>query len=239
VDLSGRLAVVTGGARRLGRALVEALAADGARPVIHYHHSRDEALALALATGGHAVHADLSAPDGPRHLIEGVRATGAEVAVWINSAATFLRAPFLDSDDDLWARTLQLSVLSPASLARAAAPLMVAGGAIINILDVAAHQPWRGYAHHSVGKAALLMLTRCLAAELAPAVRVCAISPGPLLPPEGEHDPAWDALVRQLPLRRAGAASDLVAAVRFLLASEFITGVVLPVDGGMLVRSPV
>jgi len=235
VDVKGKLAVVTGGGRRVGAAIVEALAGAGARPVVHYHRSREAAEALASRWGGVALGADLSRPAGATELSEAVARLDGELAVWVNSAGVLERADFLESDDALWSRTLQLTLLAPVSCCRAAAGRMASGGVIINILDVAAHQPWKGYAHHCVAKAALLMATRALAVELAPAVRVCGISPG-LVAPLEDGSP-WRGLVQRVPLGREGSPADVGQAVRFLVEADYVTGSVLGVDGGLVARS--
>jgi NAD(P)-dependent dehydrogenase (short-subunit alcohol dehydrogenase family) len=236
VEVEGKVAVVTGGARRVGRAIVEALAASGARPVIHYHRSRAEAEALADATGGRCARADLSRPDGARQLARRALELSAEMgelAVWVNSAATFERVPYLEGDDELWARTLQLVLLSPVTCVRAAAPRMADGGVIVNVLDVAATQPWKGYAHHSAAKAALQMLTRSLAVELAPRLRVCAVTPGLVLPPRGTPERQVERWTARVPLGRQGDPRDVGRAVRFLVESDYLTGGVIAVDGGL------
>jgi pteridine reductase len=238
VLIKDKLAVVTGGARRVGRAIVEGLAGEGARVVIHCHRSRAEAEQLAREVGGLVVQADLAAPDGARELasqVKGLAPAGA-LAAWVNCAATFERRPFLEGDDALWADTVQLVLLSAASCIRQVAPVMAKGGVVINVLDVAAHQPWRGYAHHCVAKAALLMLTRCLALELAPDLRVCAVSPGVVLPPEGTSPEELAQLVRRIPLARIGSPGDVAEAVRYLVRADFVSGAVIDVDGGAAAR---
>jgi pteridine reductase len=235
--IAGKLAVVTGGATRVGRAIVEGLAGAGARPVVHYHRSAEAAHDLARRVGGCALQADLADRQGPGRLVEEVSTLGGELALWVNSAATFERRPFLDADEELWERTLRLTLLAPARCSRAAAPRMVRGGLIVNVLDVAAQQPWTGYAHHCVAKAALLMLTRCLALELAPALRVCGVSPGLVLPPDGEDEAAWSARVRRVPLGRQGSPADVAQAVCYLTEADYVTGAILTVDGGQSVRS--
>ncbi len=112
---------------------------------------------------------------------------------------------------------------------------MVPGATIINILDVAAHQPWKGYAHHCVAKAGLHMLTRALAVELAPSVRVCGITPG-LVTPLEQGSP-WSGLARRVPLGREGRPEDVARAVRSLIEADYVTGTVLAVDGGLTARS--
>jgi pteridine reductase len=185
--------------------------------------------------GGVAVNADLSRPEGALELCRAVSELEGELAVWVNSASLAERAEFLASDDALWARTLQLTLLSPVSCSRAAAPRMCRGGVIINILDVAAQQPWKGYAHHCVAKAALLMATRALALELAPALRVCGIVPGVVTPLE--QGSPWRGLLRRIPLQREGSPAEVGQAVRFLVEADYVTGSVVSVDGGLGSRS--
>jgi len=238
VQVKDRVAVVTGGAHRVGRAIVLGLAADGARVVVHYNRSREAAEDLAGQVGGHAAQADLSHPEGAQRLTDQVLRLGGELALWVNAASTFHRRPFVDAADELWRSTLQLVVLSPASLVRRIAPAMVEGGVVVNILDVAAHQPWKGYAHHCVAKAALMMLTRALALELAPRLRVCGVSPGVVLPSEQMDEGEADRLLRRIPLGRPGDPSDVVQAVRYLVQADYLTGTVVTVDGGLTSQAP-
>jgi pteridine reductase len=235
VELSSKRVVVTGGARRVGRAIVESLAEAGGRPIIHCHQSRAAALDLARATGGDVLQADLSRPGGAERLVAEVLALGGELAVWVNSAALLERAPFLASTEELWRRTLELVLLAPMTCSRLIAPHLISGGLIVNILDVAAHQPWSGYAHHCAAKAALHMLTRCLAVELGPRVRVCGVTPGVMGLPEEGPSP-WDSLVRRAPLSRAGHPRDVGRAVRYLVDADYVTGSVIAVDGGLTAR---
>jgi pteridine reductase len=238
VDVNGKLAVVTGGARRLGRAIAEGLAAEGARVVIHCHESLPEAEALARQIGGEVVQADLARPEGASTLARRVLELGErrELAVWVNAAARFERRGFLDSNDGLWQRTLQLVLLSPAAALRRVAPKMADGGVIINVLDVAAHQAWKGFAHHSVAKSALLMLTRALAVELAPRLRVCGVSPGVVLLPEGASEAEAERLRKKVPLKRLGEPADVADTVCFLVQADYITGSIVTVDGGLTTR---
>jgi len=236
MNVRGKLAVVTGGARRVGRAIVEGLAHDGAHVVIHCHSSLDEARDLARQVGGEVVQADLAQPEGAEHLARQVLQLEGELAVWVNAAATFSRRSFLDGDDGLWRDAMQLVLLSPAAIVRRVAPTMVPGGVVINVLDVAAHQAWKGYAHHCVAKAALSMLTRCLALELAPRLRVCGISPGVVLVPDDLAAPQIDRMVGRIPMGRVGSPEDVVQAVRYLVQGDYLTGTVLAVDGGLTSR---
>jgi pteridine reductase len=236
VDLKDKLVVVTGGAHRLGRTIVETAHARGARVVVHYHKSETAARQLCERTGAVALAADLSRPDGADSLAEQVLALDDAPAVWVNSAAAFTRADFLGSDEALWQQTLQLVLLSPATLARRLAPHMLPGGAIINLLDLAARKPWRGYAHHCVAKAALEMLTKCLALELAPAVRVNGVAPGLVLPADDMTPQQLCRLEAKIPMGRQGEADDVARAVCFLAEEPYLTGTVLTVDGGLSLK---
>jgi pteridine reductase len=235
VEIKDKLVVVTGAARGVGRGIARELARAGARPVVHYCSSADAARALAAELGSVALQADLGERDGARRLVDAALAQGGDLAAWVSSAALLERRAFLESDDELWQRTLELGLLAPARCARLIAPHLRArgGGAIVNVLDLGAQQPWRGYAHHCATKAALAMLTRSLALELAPEVRVCGVTPGLISAPA---DPAWAHLEQRIPLARRGAPEEVGRAVRFLLEADYLTGSVLTVDGGLAAR---
>lgn len=233
--LKDKLALVTGGARRVGRAIALALAAAGARPLVHYHESEAEARELAARLGGVALGADLATADGARSLTEAVLALEGELAVVVNSASRLERRRFEESDDALWQRSLELTLLAPVRLSRALAPRLrtAEGGAlVVNILDLSAEHPWPGLAHHGAAKAALASLTRSLALELAP-IRVCGVAPGLVAPSD---DPAWARLVERVPLGRAGSPEDVGQAVRYLCEADYVTGCVIAVDGGLGLR---
>ena len=228
-----KLAVVTGAARRVGRAVIHALAAAGAIPVVHYYQSEREARSLADELNGHAVQADLRTHDGAELLAEQVLGLGTPVGVWVNSASGFDRCSFLQSSPELWQNTFALTVLSPAHCARRIAPQMAHGGVIVNISDVAARKPWKGYAHHSAAKAALEMVTRSLARELAPGVRVCSVVPGLVLPADDMSPDHLRRMEERIPLGRQGGPQDVADAVMQLVQSEYMTGCSVVVDGGL------
>jgi pteridine reductase len=234
VLVKDKVALVTGGARRLGRILVETLADAGARVVVHHHASAREAEELAARVSGVAVRADLSIPGGARRLAEAALAVG-EVAVLVNSASTFERTPFLESTEEQWESAVRLGLLSPASLARALAPRMASsgGGLILSLLDNSAHVPLRERTHHGVVKAGLLALTRGLALELAPAVRVVGLLSGLVLP-DGASEAEAQGLLRRIPLGRPAEPDEVARAVRFVLENDYLTGSVLALDGGLL-----
>ncbi|MES1209195.1 MAG: SDR family oxidoreductase, partial [Pseudomonadota bacterium] len=167
----------------------------------------------------------------------------AEAAAWggggldilVCSAAAFERRPFETIDDDAWRDMLALNLEAPFRLAQAAAPLLRRRrGLIVNILDVAAFQAWKGHAHYAVSKAGLAMLTRVLALELAPKVRVCAVAPGTVAFAAGTPASDRARVVSRVPLRRVGKPGDVAQAVRFLCSAPYLTGSVISVDGGVL-----
>jgi pteridine reductase len=240
MDLDGKSVLVTGGAHRLGGAIAEALSARGAKVVIHHHSSAAAASALAQRLpGAKVVAGDLRRPEGARAVV--AAAAGAydsgSLDALVNSAAGYARTPLLELTDEAWEEMLALNLSAPMRLIRAA--LGHGLTAVVNVVDVAAYQPWPGYAAYSVSKAGLLHLTRCLALELAPTVRVNAIAPGTVAFPV---DPInWDEArrarqVARIPLGRSGTLADAARAVRYLLEEDYLTGVCLPVDGGAGLR---
>ncbi len=237
------IALVTGGAIRVGAAIVRALAEAGYRVWIHYRSSENPARALAEALGpAHVgvVAADLSDEEGRRELvlrvIDPAGPAGGRLDLLVNSAAGFEHGAFLARSDEDLLRVLTLNLVAPLSLVRGLAPaLALQGGSVVNILDLAATQPWRGYVDHCTAKAGLAMATRALAGELAPAIRVNGISPGTVLWPEEERFASPEArakIVAGIPLGRIGSAEDVARAVVYLAREPFITGQTIVVDGG-------
>jgi pteridine reductase len=238
MELAGRTAIVTGGARRVGRSLALALADAGADIVVNYLASQDEArrtVAEIEACGRRAlaVRGDVASATDVARIIEATDRTFGRLDVLVNNASLFERTPVLDITEQEWDRVLGVNLKAPFLLAQAAAPLLRGdgGGAIINLLDLSAYQPWPSFAHHSVSKAGLLHLTKVLARALAPDIRVNAIAPGTVLPPE-QHE-GEDGSERRV-LRREGEPGDVVRAMLYLLESDFVTGEALVIDGGRM-----
>jgi 3-oxoacyl-[acyl-carrier protein] reductase/pteridine reductase len=154
--------------------------------------------------------------------------------VLVNSASLWRRTPWAELDEPAWDQLIDIALKGPFLCAKAAAPHLAAhgDGAIINIVDMSAFVPFPGFLPHSAAKAGLVNLTYSLAMELAPAVRVNAVAPGPVLPPPGYTEKQMQAAARRTLMGRWGTAEDVAQAVVFLAQAPYITGVVLPVDGG-------
>ncbi|MDB4964411.1 MAG: 3-oxoacyl-[acyl-carrier protein] reductase [Myxococcales bacterium] len=239
MTLDGKTALVTGGARRVGRAIVEELARAGCRVVIHHASSDAEAAALAsaLATGDYTplvIRADLRDRQAARTLVDAAVAATGKLDILVNSAAGYARTPLSTMSDDVWDEMQALNVAAPMRLMREAARAGVS--AIVNLVDVAAWQPWASWSAYATSKAALLHLSRCLALELAPRTRVNCIAPGTVIFPD-DWDAARRALqLQKIPLQHEGSPADVARVARFLCENEFLTGVCMPVDGGAGLR---
>lgn len=243
MELRGRVALVTGAGRRLGRAIAAALAGRGARLALHHHASAGGAAALRdeiRAAGGEAecFAADLTDADAAHALPGRVVGRFGGLDVLVNSAAVMHRLRFEETTPAQWDEILNLNLRAVFFCTQGAAPaLRAAKGRVVNLADVAGVEPWPGFAAHSVSKAGVVMLTKVLALSLAPDVTVNAVAPGAVLVPERYDDAARAQLARTTPLQRLGRPDDAVAAVLYYLEQgDFVTGTVLPVDGGRLIR---
>ena len=242
MNLGGRVALVTGAGRRVGQAIALALGGKGMKVAVHYNGSAsgaDETVARLSSQGasGRAFQADLATHDGPAQLIAEVVGAFGRIDVLVNSAAIMLRTPFDEITPEQWDEIMAINIRAPFFVARAAAPhLRKAGGAIVNIADLAAFETWPAYIPHGISKAGVVHMTRSLARVLAPDVRVNGVAPGTVLLPE-QWDTAADERLRQTtPLARTGSPSDVTGAVIFLLESDYITGETIIVDGGRHIR---
>lgn len=247
MELAGKTALVTGAARRLGKAIALELASRGASIVVHYGSAEEEARETvaeieALGVSAWPVQADLRAPAHIDRLFDRIEELSRGLTVLVNSASSFESEPFLEIDVASWDDVLALNLRAPFLCTQRAAGIMRAsgGGVIINIADLSAFEPWKKFAHHGTSKAALVHLTRVSAHELAPEVRVNCVVPGAILPPPGisESGEFWRKRGDVVPLRRTGASGEVAEAVAFLVCNEFITGAVLPVDGGEHLKAP-
>jgi pteridine reductase len=234
--LSGKVALVTGGAKRLGRAIALHLAREGANVVIHFHSSASEAHEVvtqitSLGRRAISVPADLAKKSDIDNLFAATKEFG-RLDILVNNASNFLHADFAAITEEIWDGALDVNLKAPFFCSQAAAPLLKKNnGIIINLSDVAGFLGWTGYIPHSVSKAGVSMLTRVLAKALAPEIRVNAIAPGTITMPGDPPDLAAD-FIKRAPLKRTGTTDDVTSAISFLINSPFITGEVLLLDGG-------
>jgi len=235
--------IVTGAARRVGAAIVRQLHAAGARVVLHYRASAAEAVQLAAELNAlrpdsaACVQADLAVAGAPAALVAAAIERFGRLDALVNNASSFFATPVGEISEAVWDDLVGSNLKGPLFLAQAAAPhLTAAGGAIVNIVDVHAERPLKGYPLYCAAKAGLLGLTRALAVELAPQVRVNAVAPGAIAWPDGDADfPAAEraAIVAHTLLGRTGEPADIARTVKFLLFdAPYITGQVINVDGG-------
>lgn len=232
--------MVTGAARRVGRAIALVLAGRGMDIVVHYKTGGSEARATAEAIEGLgrravAIQADLAQQEEAEALAERATEAFGRIDVLVNSAALFYRTPLEKLTAQDWEQFLRVNLTGPFLLAKRLGLQMRrhGQGKIVNIADIAGISPWADFLPYSVSKAALIALTRGLAKALAPEVQVNAVAPGSVLLPEEYGDKERDAIIRATPLRRIGDPADVAKTVLFLLeGSDFITGQVVVVDGG-------
>jgi NAD(P)-dependent dehydrogenase (short-subunit alcohol dehydrogenase family) len=242
MQLQGKVALVTGGAHRVGKAISLMLADVGAHVVVNYHQATDEAqqtIAEIQQRGvrGLAIRADVSDEQAIEQMAVEIENHFGGVDVIVNSASHFGKTPFPTNDPavkEMWRRVTRILLDGPYYIANRLTPGMLqrGGGAIINIVDLSAWNPWPDFLAHSVGKAGLLALTRQLALELAPTIRVNAVAPGPVLPPPGASESREQASAQRTLLGRWGAPDDVARAVKYLLEADYVTGDVITVDGG-------
>jgi NAD(P)-dependent dehydrogenase (short-subunit alcohol dehydrogenase family) len=235
----GKVALVTGGAHRVGKAITMMLAEAGAHVVVNYNRSAEKALqtvaeAQVLGVEALAVQCDISNLASVRAMGREIREHFGGVDILVNNADRFEKHPFPTEDVGAWHRVLDVTLHGAFYVCNELAPSMVirGDGVIVNILDLSAWQPWPRFLAHSVAKAGMLAMTRQMALELAPTVRVNAVAPGPVLaPPEYDEQQRERVAARTL-LARWGRPEDVTRAVRYLVEADYVTGDVLTVDGG-------
>lgn len=237
--LSGRVALVTGAAIRVGRSIALALARAGADVAVHYRSSAQEAGRVAsevqaLGRRAEPVKADLADPVQCSSLVRAAVATFGGIDLLVHSAANFHRAPLEETDAHLWDSAMDVNARAGFLLVREAAPLLrQRRGRVVLLSDLLAAAPPRRYLAHAVSKAAVEGLVRALAVELSPEVSVNGVAPGAVLLPEGTSADEAQRIARRIPLGRVGSPDDVAAAVLFLCTGpSFITGQLIRVDGG-------
>lgn len=238
MDLSGKIALVTGAGVRLGRTIALALAEAGADLGVHYHTSAADAERTAdgtRKTGRRAevFQADLRDEAAIAKMFQALQKTFGRLDVLVNNAGVYHRTPLESLTGRQWDEELAVNARAAALCIRYALPLMAGGGAVINIADVGAEKGWGGYPAYCASKAALLGLTRSAAKALADRnIRVNAVSPGVAQWPDDATEAHKEVVLAQVPMRRAGSPADVAAAVVFLAAHDYITAQNLRVDGG-------
>jgi NAD(P)-dependent dehydrogenase (short-subunit alcohol dehydrogenase family) len=239
MELNNAVALITGAAMRVGRVIALELARQGVHVAFTYLSDDEPWLDTLQAVRRCGVKAmalpmDVTQPGRPKVCIDRVVEQFGRIDVLVNNASVWLRAPFMEITAEEWQTALEVNLRGPFLCGQAAAVHMLRQqrGVIINITDLSAYQTWPGYAHHSASKAGLVALTRVMAAELAPNIRVNAIAPGTVLLPEdaGEAKRSW--AVENSLLKRIGSPEDVARTVIFLLESDFATGAVYFMDGG-------
>ncbi len=222
----------------MGAAISEGLARAGYDLVVTYRSSEGPARVLEqrvrdLGRRCALVWADLADPQACGAIVRAAEDAYGRLDLVVNSAATFFSRPLEAVSAAAWDQGMAVNVRAPHLVVRAAAGLLKeVEGAVVNIVDLSALEPWVGYPDHSVSKAALAHLTKVQARALGPEIRVNAVAPGAVLKPEGESDERWAERGEAAPLRRTGSPSDVVDAVLYLASASFVTGQILAVDGG-------
>jgi pteridine reductase len=240
-SLSGKAALITGGARRVGAAIARRLHAAGANVLLHYRDSEADAVKLAAELNAlrpksaDKVKAELLAPIAPRALLSAARDSFGGLDLLVNNASSFFPVGVGAIEPSHWEELIGSNLRAPLFICQeAAAELASRQGSIVNIVDIHAERPLKGYPLYSVAKAGLAALTRSLAVELAPRVRVNGVAPGAIAwPDDGQLDPAErERVVATTPLGRVGSPEDVAQAVHFLACAPYVTGQIIAVDGG-------
>jgi len=238
LPLSGKVAVVTGAGKRLGRSIALRLAAEGADVVVNYRNSKSEAeevVGLISSTGRRAVaiQGDVAKRADVLAMFAEVEREFSRLDILVNNAGMFFAAKFEDLTEEQWDAILDTNLKSQFLCSQAAAPMLRRSGQgrIINLASLGGLLAWPAYTHYCVSKAGVIMLTRCLARALAPQITVNAIAPGTISFPGDRPEIAED-YIRRAPLGKTGGSQDIDSAVVFLAQSPFITGQVIVVDGG-------
>ncbi len=236
------LALVTGAARRVGAAIAARLHGEGFDLALHYRRSRGGAAALAQrfnderAESAWLLEGDLAASDGPARIAEAFLTRASHCDLLVHNASSFYPTAVGEVDAKVWDDLMGSNLRGPFFLTQALLPaLRVRGGSVVNLIDIHAERPLAEYPVYSIAKAGLAMLTRSLARELAPEIRVNGVAPGAILWPEDPEDAfgkQQQAILRRIPLGRTGTPEDIADAVYYLASAPYVTGQILAVDGG-------
>ena len=239
MDMQGKVALVTGGAHRIGRAVTLMLAQAGAHVAVNYHNSVDAAAATVADARAYGVDAaayqcDIGDNAAVTAMAAAVTARFGPVDILVNSAGLFQVTRVPTEDVATWTRVVDTSIHGTFFVTNAVAPGMLAkgSGVIVNVLDTSIDAPWRHFSAHAAGKAGMEALTRQFALEFAPAVRVNAVVLGMVLPPASHTQAKIDRAAAHTLLGRIGTPDDATQAVRYLIEADYVTGACLRVDGG-------
>lgn len=238
MELRGANALVTGGGHRLGRSIALALAQAGANVVIHYHSSEEKARATvdelrAFGVRADLIRADLSIVSEAERVVDEAAEQLGGLGILVNSAGIWGSTPLGTATQERWDELIATNVRAGFFATQRAAPyLKQAHGAVVNIADVGVLRPWKNYTPYLVSKGAVVTMTEALAKDLAPEVRVNAIAPGPVLLPDDWTQEQAQQTIKTVLLKRLGSPEDIAQAALYLLSAPYITGVLLPVDGG-------
>lgn len=243
--LAGRVALITGAARRIGAEIAKTLHESGMNVVLHYNVSEEEATALCASLNNKrqksaiTVRAELQEPDSGKSLVQQAVAAWGRLDVLVNNASKFYKTSVGEITDYAWDDLLSANLKAPFFLSQAGAPyLRQTEGCIINITDIHAERPLREYAVYCIAKGGLTQMTKILAKELGPSIRVNAIAPGAIIWPEGSNalsEEEKQKIIDRTALERLGDAKDIAKAVLFFVRdATYVTGQVLAVDGGRM-----
>lgn len=243
--LNGKFAMVTGAAKRVGRAIALSLANSGADVIVHYNRSEDEARQTAdmisqLGRRAELISADLASPEQIEAMFARIgemqEASNRRLDVLVNNASVYNRTPIATITADQWDCEHAVNARGPALCIRHAIPLMQPGASIVNITDISAEDPRAALPAYCASKAALLALTKSAAKALAPDIRVNAVAPGAIMWEESISESQKRQVLAQVPMKRTGQPEDIAAAVIFLCTNEYITAQTIRVDGGWSMR---
>ncbi len=239
MNLQGKTAFVTGGAHRIGRGLVLALARAGCHLVLHYHRSAEQAQATAAAARALGVQvilrqADLSHLEDASALFADLPPSFPPVQILVNSAAIFPKDTLTDFTLDGWSQTLRINLRAPVLFTQAFARALPQEleGAVVNITDWRTERPYRTHFTYTISKGALDAFTRAAALQLAPRIRVNGIALGAMLPPAKASEAYWQSVLATVPLARAGGTESVADTLLYLLRNDFITGEIIRLTGG-------
>lgn len=248
VDLTNKVALVTGSAHRVGKAIALALADEGVHIVVHYNNTNADIVRDTVqdikskGVNAIAIQSDISKPEEIPGLMAQIKEHFGKLDILVNSASVFPTRNFMDISVEEWDLAMNVNLRAPFLLTQQVARIMqdndVPGGAIVNICDQGAFAPWPKRPHHGISKYGLWMLTQVSAVSLAPHIRVNAVVPGPVLKAK-MNDEEWNQLGQELPLRKTGQADDVGRAVVYLLSEDFLTGSKIEVNGGEHLLYPI